>query len=285
MEMEQPLVSVIIPTYNAASYIREAVDSALAQTYQNFEVIVVDDGSTDNTAEVLAPYIKEKKIIYIHQENKGLPAARNTAIKASHGEFVALLDSDDIFLPNKLERQVSYLMQHPECGVCYCEFTHFYEENPKKLFRLNYKYYSGDDVFPNLLRMNFIGPLGVVLRRSEMDRVGLFNETYRRSEDWEYWLRLARHGVRFEHLPEVLAKYRMRKTSMSSDWSSEIQRKATTLRFIEATNAAMTPAERQRYGMPAILRMHRGKLWYAYVGTHFPPFRWLRTWRQKSHLK
>lgn len=283
--MEQPLVSVIIPTYNAASYIREAVDSALAQTYQNFEVIVVDDGSTDNTAEVLAPYIKEKKIIYIHQENKGLPAARNTAIKASHGEFVALLDSDDIFLPNKLERQVSYLMQHPECGVCYCEFTHFYEENPKKLFRLNYKYYSGDDVFPNLLRMNFIGPLGVVLRRSEMDRVGLFNETYRRSEDWEYWLRLARHGVRFEHLPEVLAKYRMRKTSMSSDWSSEIQRKATTLRFIEATNAAMTPAERQRYGMPAILRMHRGKLWYAYVGTHFPPFRWLRTWRQKSHLK
>jgi glycosyltransferase involved in cell wall biosynthesis len=261
------------------------VDSALGQTYTKKEVIVVDDGSTDDIAEILQPYVREQKIIYIHQENKGLPAARNTGIKASHGEFIALLDSDDIFLPNKIERQVAYLRQHPDCGVCYCDMYQFYEEEPERLLKLDYTYYSGDDVFPNLLRMNFIGPLTVVLRKSEIDRVGLFDETYRRSEDWEYWVRLAQHGVRFEHLPEMLAKYRMRRMSASHDWKSEIQRKATTLQIIEAANAAMTSEERRRYGMTAILRMHRGKLWYAYAGTYFPPLRWLLTWRQKNRLK
>ncbi len=283
--MRNPLVSIVIPAYNAAAYVREAVDSALAQTYAEKEVIVVDDGSTDGTAEVLASYRDAGAIVYVRQENKGLSAARNTGIRAAKGEFIALLDADDIFLPDKIGRQVAYLLAHPECGVCYCDIYHFYEEEPEKMRKLDYRYYSGDEVFPNLLRMNFINPLSVVLRKSEIDRVGVFNESYRRSEDWEYWMRLVRHGVRFEHLPEILAKYRMRKASMSYDWRSEIHRKRMTLQIMEAVNADMTPAERKKYKMPSIVRMNRGKLWYAYAGTYFPLLQWLPRWRQKNHLK
>ena len=281
----QPLVTVVIPAYNAAAYIREAVDSALAQTYKNIEVIVVNDGSTDGTARIMEPYAREKKIVYIEQPNKGLSGARNTGIRSAKGEFIALLDSDDIFLPTKIERQIGYLLNHPQCGVCYCDLLHFYEEEPGKLLKLDYRYYSGDEVFSHLLHANFINPLSVVLRKSEIDRVGVFDESYRRSEDWEYWMRLVRHGVRFDHLPEVLAKYRMRKTSMSYDWKSEIQRKRTTLQIIESMNATMTPAERKKYDMLAILRMHHAKLWYAYAGTYFPPLRKILRWKQQKHLK
>ena len=282
--MQKSLVSIIIPAYNARAYICEAVDSAIAQTYPQKEVIVVDDGSTDDTVQSLKSYIDAQKIIYFYQENKGLSAARNAGIRAAKGEFIAFLDADDIFLPEKLARQVAYLEAHPACGVCYCALAHFSEEAPEKMLKLQYHYYSGDEVFPRLLHANFINPLAVVARKSELDRVGLFDETYRRSEDWEYWVRLARQGVRFEYLSDVLANYRIRKTSMSYDWKSEIQRKATTLRFMTALCAAMTPDERRKYGMQAVLRMHRGKLWYAYAGTYFPPLRWLHQWRQKNRL-
>ena len=189
-----------------------------------------------------------------------------------------------MFLPNKLERQVGYLVQHPECGVCYCAIAHFYDDKPEESLKLDYSYYSGDQVLPNLLRKNFINPLTVVLRKSEMDRVGLFDESYRIGEDWEYWMRLSRNGVMFFHLPETLAKYRMRKVSMSYGWKSEIPRKAMTLRMIKAVNDEMTPEERKRYNMPAILRMHRAKLWYAYAGTYFPPLRWIHKWLQTKRL-
>src|SRR3989344_3204500 len=106
------IVSVIIPAYNAGHYLGEAIESALAQTYPAVEIIVVDDDSTDNTQEIAHWYSAERNIIYIHQENKGLSAARNAGIHAAQGEYIALLDSDDIFLPSKIERQVAYLESH-----------------------------------------------------------------------------------------------------------------------------------------------------------------------------
>jgi glycosyltransferase involved in cell wall biosynthesis len=278
------MVSIIIPTYNSSRYIKEAVDSALAQTYRDIEVIVVDDGSRDETAVILKPYIESKKITYIHQENKGLAGARDAGIRVARGEFIALLDSDDIFLSNKIERQVGYLEAHPECGVCYCDVAHFYEEEPEKLFKLNYIYYSGDEVFPNLLKKNFINPLSVVLRRSEIDRVGLFDESYRTSEDWEYWIRLSYHGVRFCFLPEILAKYRMRKSSLSAGWPSQTQQKATVVRFFVALQKQMTFAEQKKYHMPQVLLRHRAKLWYAELANYFPPLRWVHRWLQKERL-
>jgi glycosyltransferase involved in cell wall biosynthesis len=110
-----PLVSVVIPTYNYARFVSEAVDSVLAQTYPSLEVVVVDDGSTDDTREVLARY--GDRIRYIYQPNAGLPAARNTGIKAARGEFIGLLDSDDVFHPRKFELQMRYMLAHPEVGM------------------------------------------------------------------------------------------------------------------------------------------------------------------------
>ena len=103
--MQNNKVSIVIPSYNAARYVKEAVDSALAQTYKNVEVIVVDDGSTDGTKKILAPYSESKKIRYIYEENKGLAGARNTGIKNSSGEYVAFLDADDLFCREKLRNK------------------------------------------------------------------------------------------------------------------------------------------------------------------------------------
>jgi glycosyltransferase involved in cell wall biosynthesis len=285
MKQKEPLVSVIIPAYNAAAYVREAVDSALAQTYKNIEIIVVDDGSTDATRKILEPYAAKKSITYIHQENRGLSGARNTGIKKSRGEFIALLDSDDIFLPKKIERQVADFAAHPDCGVSYCNIAHFYDGAPEKTFMLNYTYYSGDELFPNLLKKNFINPLTVVLRRSAIDQVGLFDESYGKSEDWEYWVRLAYAGIRFHYLPEVLAKYRMRKDSMSYSWGSELERKETIMRIFDTLNARMAPEEKKKYDMGAVLLRHRAKLWYAKVANYFPPLKWLHQWMQKRRLQ
>src|SRR5262245_58457673 len=113
--MTQPLVSVIIPSYNYGCYVQQAVDSALSQSYPNQEVIVVDDGSTDDTEVRLAAY--GKRIRYIHQKNQGLSEARNTGIREARGEFLAFLDSDDAFHPKKTELQMAYLMAHPEVSL------------------------------------------------------------------------------------------------------------------------------------------------------------------------
>ncbi len=111
-----PTVSVIIPTYNRRAYVQEAIDSVLAQTYTDYEIIVIDDGSTDGTGEALRERYGDK-IIYEWQENQGLSAARNRGIESSRGQYIALLDSDDLWMPEKLERQVACLSQHPEVAM------------------------------------------------------------------------------------------------------------------------------------------------------------------------
>ncbi len=281
----EPLTSIIIPAYNAGKYVGEAVESALAQTYPNIEIVVIDDGSTDDTSAVLRPYAERGAIVYVRQENRGLSGARNAGIRRARGEFIALLDSDDIFLPRKIERQVADLAAHPECGVSYCRAVHFYDGDPGRTFDIAYRYYSGGEVFPHLLRMNFINPLTVVLRRSAIERAGLFDESYRRSEDWEYWVRLAYAGIEFRYLPEALGRYRMRHDSLSYGWSSEVQRKETVVRIFESLNARMSPAERSRWGMRWILLRHRMKLWYAKAATWAPPLKWIQLWMQKRRLK
>jgi glycosyltransferase involved in cell wall biosynthesis len=285
-DKDKPLVSIIIPAYNAGRYIREAVDSALAQTYKNCEVIVVDDGSSDNTRQVLAPYIDAGKIKYIYQENKGLAGARNTGIKNSSGEYIALLDADDIFLPTKLEHQVSYLKTHPECDISYCDIYHFYDEEPGRLMKLNYRYYSGGEVFINLLKKNFINPLAVVFRRDVFRRFGyFFNENAPRSEDWDCWVNLAWRGARFCFLPEALAKYRIRKDSLSYSRQSEVQRKGTALGIFERLKKQMSPAERKRYRINFIIFFHRLKLFYAKLASHSAILRKIHALIQSRRLK
>lgn len=262
--MKSDLVSVIIPAWNAERYVREAVDSALAQTYRPVEVIVVDDGSTDGTKAALEPYIQKKKIHYIHQSNKGLSGARNTGIRVSRGTFIALLDADDVFFPEKIEEQVRHLKEHLDCDVSYCDLFHFWDGEPK-LLKLRYKYYSGSEVLLHLIEGSFIAPLSVMLRRSVFERFGYFDENLRRSEDLDFWFRLAHGGAQICFLPKRLAKLRMRKVENLQGVESQPQVKITMLEVLTRLYRAMSPEERARYRMHRHLARYKRNIGLAYL--------------------
>jgi hypothetical protein len=193
-----------------------------------------------------------------------LAGARNTGINAAKGEYIALLDSDDIFLPNKLEEQINALERHPECGVCYCDLVHFTDTKPREFFHHEYNTLSGD-IFRALLRKQFINPLAIVAKKEVFENYGMFNESLRRSEDWDLWLRWARQGVTFYHLTAVLAQYRMRTEGNLSSLDSEPQMKQKNLEIFEALAQAMSPEEREIYSLSAIVATMRRKVALAYL--------------------
>jgi len=210
------LVSIIIPTYNYAQYVREAVDSAVAQTYRPIEIIVVDDGSTDNTREVLSDYIGTNKINYIYQDNKGLAGARNTGIRASKGEYVCFLDSDDLINEKKSEVQVKRLEENPECGVAFSDFRYFRDHDLSNLIPANVKY-SGELTFSKVIRGEYMVVHAALVRRDVFDRVGYFDESLRKCEDYDFWLRVVMNGIRFFYIDQVQAYYRLHEGQMVED--------------------------------------------------------------------
>lgn len=167
--------SVIVSTYNRAHYICEAIDSVLAQNYQNIEIIVVDDGSTDETRAVLRGY--GDKIRYFYQENQGLPAARNFGIEKSSGKYLAFLDDDDIWFPEFLENQVAYLEAHPEVGMVHADLIILDEtlDEPRLRKRMLPGPIPSGFILPELINRNVIACPTVVVRRSCLDNVGLFD--------------------------------------------------------------------------------------------------------------
>ncbi|MFH2220533.1 MAG: glycosyltransferase [Pseudomonadota bacterium] len=182
-----PLVSVIIPTYNRGWIVREAVDSVIAQEFTDFEVIVVDDGSADNTREILAPCLDH--ITVVHQRNMGVSAARNTGVASASGRLVAFLDSDDLWLPQKLSRQVEFFNSRPEALICQTEETWIRDGvrvNPGK----RHQKPSGM-IFEPSLELCLVSPSAVMLRRELFDEVGLFDESLPACEDYDLWLRIS----------------------------------------------------------------------------------------------
>lgn len=263
--MVKSLVSIIIPSYNAAAYVKEAVDSALAQTYSQCEIIVIDDGSSDDTKKILKPYIDKEEMKYVYQDNKGLAAARNTGIKNSRGEYIALLDADDIFIPQKIERQVQYLKNNAGCDVSYCDLYHFWDGKPGKLLKLDYRYYSGDEVLPNLIKRDFIAPLSMLIKKSVFEKFGLFDENFRRSEDLEFLVRILRGGARICFLDEILAKLRLRRTSNLQGFLSQPEVKKTGLAVFENLYDNIGPEERERLELKKYLVLYRLKVGLAYL--------------------
>lgn len=202
------LVSVIIPTYNRGDLIAETIRSVLRQSYKNLEIIVVDDGSTDGTAGIVKG-IDDPRVRYIYQDNAGLPAApRNRGIRESRGEYIAFLDSDDIWLRDKIERQVEVLDRNPQVGLVYCRFEFFGAGFPPgKTFPD--RAYSGY-VFDRLARGNFVPTVSVLTRREALIKAGAFDEArrLRAFEDYELWIRIAR-SFDFHFIDEVLCRFRM----------------------------------------------------------------------------
>ena len=185
--MKKPFVTVIIPAYNRSSCLREAIDSVLSQTYGNFELIVVDDGSTDSTQDLLSLYAE--KIIALRTEHAGPSAARNQGILQARGEFIAFLDSDDLWLPDKLKTQVDFFSSSPEVFVCQTEeiwIRNSIRVNPMK----KHKKYSGW-IFERCLPLCIVSPSAVMLHQAVFDRVGLFDEAMPACEDYDLWLRIS----------------------------------------------------------------------------------------------
>jgi len=183
----KPQVSVIIPTYNRSWIIKEAIDSVLAQDYKEFELIVVDDGSTDHTSDVLDSSRNVIKVL--SQKNKGVSAARNRGIAEASGQFIAFLDSDDLWLPQKLSAQVEFFNQTPNALICQTEevwIRNGLRVNPKK----RHKKLSGM-IFKPSLELCLVSPSAVMIQRSLFDRVGEFDETLPACEDYDLWLRIS----------------------------------------------------------------------------------------------
>ncbi|MCL5951129.1 MAG: glycosyltransferase [Chloroflexi bacterium] len=210
-----PKVSVVIPTYNRAQLIRETLRSVLAQTYHDFEVVVIDDGSTDNTQEALVAY--GSQIRYFRKDNGGQASARNLGIRVASGEYIAFLDSDDLWLPSKLEEQVTTLVTARTKWV-YCDAELFDGATGRTVglySRQNNRPYEGH-VARQLLLNDFIASPTPIIHREVFDRVGYFDESalLRSREDWEMWLRIAPH-YSVAYLAKPLARYRLHSGSVT----------------------------------------------------------------------
>ncbi|MEW6673640.1 MAG: glycosyltransferase [Thermodesulfobacteriota bacterium] len=183
----QSLVSIVIPTYNRGWMLKEAVDSVINQDYSDFEVIVVDDGSTDDTLEILRSY--GDRLTLIRQQNRGVSAARNAGIAAATGIYIAFLDSDDLWLPQKLSRQIQFFTLHPDALICQTE--EIWMRNGRRVNpRLRHKKLSGM-IFEPSLHLCLVSPSAVMIRQSLFKEVGLFDESLPACEDYDLWLRVS----------------------------------------------------------------------------------------------
>ena len=185
--MSLPLVSVIIPTYNRSSLVLEAVDSVLKQTFRDFELIVVDDGSSDGTAEALNLY--KDRFVYRLQDNRGVSAARNQGIRMARGQWIAFLDSDDLWLPEKLETQIHFFSQNPEALICQTE--EIWIRNGRRLNPLKKHQKFSGDIFGPSLRLCLVSPSAVMIKKDLFERVGYFDEALTACEDYDLWLRIS----------------------------------------------------------------------------------------------
>lgn len=209
-----PRVSVIIPMYNCQKFIAETMESVLSQTYKDFEIIAVDDGSTDNTRQIVQSY--GSKVRYIYQRNQGVSAARNNAIRESQGEYIALLDHDDLWLPDKLEKQIPLLDSNPNLGLVYSD--NYIVDLAGNILGRSFaesKPYQGN-VLPQLFMENFIPCLTAVIRKEAFDEAGLFSSEFSIAEEYDLFLRIAeKYEVDFINLP--LANFRVHETNVSKN--------------------------------------------------------------------
>ena len=236
-----PLLSIIVPVYNAEKYIEKTLESIFAQSFKDYEIIVVDDGSTDNTPAILN-YFKDN-ITYIRQKNSGGPASpRNNGIFAAKGKYIALFDSDDIMFEKKLEKDIQILENNPDVSLLFSNFTLLQNETPSL-----YSWFEKDNVkqlinsipaiqleattyrflrpiYDEILQNNFIGTSTVVIKKSDIVDTGLFDESLIGIEDRDMWLRLSKAGKIFAFNTEVLSYYRFLEGSISRQTKNIISR-------------------------------------------------------------
>lgn len=282
----QPLASILITTFNSEKYIRESLDSALVQTYPNFEVVVVDGGSTDGTREIIREYVDsclrassavaaakagqgsggQARVRPIFSEKRlGIKEGRNLLFKEAHGELLTFLDSDDIYLPEKVAEEAAFLETHPDYAAVYCDIRYFFDGEPGKFYKHRYTFHSGD-IFKELLSRMFITNTAVMFRRAVFDALGGYDETLGMVEDWEYFLRMAHAGHKIGFLPKPLVRYRLRWDN-NTRFDNQVPIQESAVKIFENLHTRMSAEERVRYGMDAILSRRRLRLAVAYLAT------------------
>jgi len=281
-------ISVVIPAYNVEDYIVDAVESVLNQTLHASEIIVVNDGSTDNTSNLLSKYCK--KITIIHQKNAGLAASRNRGVKEARGNVIAFLDADDIWMPKKLQMQNEKLNSF---DIVYSNCINFGEIGglPEIAIR-SYKVREGD-VWDDLLFGNFITASSVVMKKSLFEQAGGFNETYRSCEDWDLWFRCSENNS-VGYCSEPLVKYRFRSGSLSKNHIFMMKmRELVITRALQSQRGQLLPVQKRRnalastwvcsawsaarardykcafrcYGQALFLAPFNGRIWYDLART------------------
>ena len=227
----QDKVSVIIPAYNRSNYILEAIQSVLEQKYASIEIIIVDDGSTDDTKDKVLPFVGKEWIRYIYQKNKGRSAARNKGLVAAKGDYITFLDSDDIFEPGKIEIQVDYLRRHPEVGLVHGGYIKF-DDSGRDLGYRNPIYFKGD-IYPDMLLYwsSLLATPAVMLPKKVIEEIGGFDESLYIGEDLDLWRRIARKYP-FGYINQSVARVRVHTGNTSADKTK------STLEFEKYLNKA-----------------------------------------------
>jgi teichuronic acid biosynthesis glycosyltransferase TuaG len=214
------LVSIIMPAYNAASTIKMSVDSVLAQTYDNWELIIINDGSADETIKLANEFAGTDERIRVLdlKNNGGLPNARNQGINIAKGEFVAFLDSDDTWSPEKLSKQIAFHQKNPDINISHTNFTTFNNDGPvgrplKRIIEFNYK--KQGNLIPSIYCKNTVGVLTVMAKRSLVQKVNGFDTNIWATEDLDLWIKISKHGEKFGYVDERLANYRLNAGGMT----------------------------------------------------------------------
>lgn len=226
---DSPRVSVIVPAHNYARYLPDALESVLAQSFGDWECLVIDDGSTDDTAIIAGRYAdRDPRFHVIRHENRGLAAARNSGLRAARGELIQFLDADDRLLPAKLQHHVAFLDVHPATDIVYSEVAFFRDDDPSRLMpslggklsrSIMARVEGNAEALRKLEHYNIMPVLAALVRRGAIERAGMFDEGVRAYEDWAFWIRCAVTGSAFSFAEsaEPLAAVRAHGASMSRD--------------------------------------------------------------------
>jgi glycosyltransferase involved in cell wall biosynthesis len=257
-----PLVSVIIPAYNAELFLAETLTSAQQQTYREFEVIVVDGGSTDRTGEITRGFVeKDARFILLCQPNASIAAACNTALKQAHGEWIALLEADDVWLPEKLAAQLDLLKQEPNANLLFTDYFLWDGRNDFGRRYSNPDKFANGDVSLRLIFFDLFGTSTVMFKREMLDKVGLFDIEVSVAQDWDLWLRIAERGLCAKGVRQPMARYRI--------WPGQASRnviqmcEANVLVLEKALTRPQSAPRRRAYKRS--LRIARGNLELARV--------------------
>jgi len=258
-----PKISIVIPAYNVAAFIAETLESVFAQSLTDFEVIIINDGSpdTEEFERAIKPY--RKRVCYLKQENRGASAARNAGLRAARGELVAFLDADDLWLPNYLAEQLKFIREYGCDLACADALIFGVSADAGQSYMDSLMESAPPEGLVTFLELvnaeRSLITSGVVVRRDLVLEVGLFDEALRNAQDFDLWLRLARHGARLAYQRKVLLSYRSRPNSLSGDAINSHQRELRVFDKIEQSYE-FTPAERLEVG--AVIQSRRALLEY-----------------------